>query len=119
IEELIADNKAAYFVEIECGSTFYRRTFSTSENKIRIEIEAGDLRDKVGVSFSVCATAEIPDYSPEGVHPDLAGDPVDVEKGDMLADGGAGWFTADKTFDPLKAPLSSFMKIQEGPKKTA
>lgn len=119
IEELVAANKAAYFVEVECGSTFYRRTFSTSEMKIRIEIEAGDLRDKVDVSFCVCATEDIPGYSPEGVHPDLAGDPVDVEKGDVLADGGTGWFTADKTFDPLKAPVSSFMKIQEGTKKVA
>lgn len=118
IEDLIRQSKATYFVQVECGSTFYRKSFTTQENKIRLEIEAGDLRDKVDVSFSVVATADIPDYNPEGVHPDLAGDPSFVEKGDVLADGGSGWFTADKTFDPLKAPVSSFMKIQEGTKKS-
>ncbi len=119
IEQLIADKKAGYFVQVECGNTFYRRTFVTQEPKLKLEIEAGDLRDKVDVSFCVCATADIPDYSPDGIHPDLAGDPTAVETSDVLADGGTGSFMADKTFDPLKAPVSSFMKIKEAKEKSA
>jgi hypothetical protein len=118
IENLVSQKSATYLVQVECGSTFYRNVFVTSDNKIRIEIDAQDLRDKVDVSFAVVATKDIPNYDPEGIHPDLAGEPSYVEKGDVLADGGTGWFTADKTFDPLKAPVSSFMKIQEGTKKT-
>ena len=118
IEELLAKNMAAYLVQVECGNTFYRRTFTTTEPKLTIEIEAGDLRDKVDVSFCICATSSIPDYSPDGIHPDLAGEPTFVEKGDVLADGGTGSFMADKDFDPLKAPVSSFMKIKEAEEKT-
>lgn len=118
IESLVKSGKATFLVQVECGSTFYRKTFTTQENRIRIEIEAGDVREKVDVSYSVVSLANIPDYNPVGIHPDLAGEPSEVEKGDVLADGGAGWFTADKTFDPLKAPVSSFMKIQEGNKKS-
>lgn len=119
IEKLIADENAAYFAQVECGNTFYRRTFVTHEPKLKIEIDAGDLRDRVDVSFCVCAVNDIPSYSPDGIHPDLAGEPTAVEKGDVLADGGTGSFMADKTFDPLKAPVSSFMKIKEANEKSA
>lgn len=119
IEKLMADKNAAYFAQVECGNTFYRRTFITHEPKLKIEIGAGDLRDRVDVSFCVCAVNDIPSYSPEGIHPDLAGEPTAVEKGDVLADGGTGSFMADKTFDPLKAPVSSFMKIKEANEKSA
>lgn len=118
IEKLISEGKATYFVQVECGSTFYRRTFTTSDNKLTIEIIAGDLRDKVDVGFYVCSTEDIDDYSPEGIHPDLEGEPTFVEKGDVLADGGTGSFMADKEFDPLKAPVSSFMRIKESSEHT-
>lgn len=119
IEQLLAEDKAAYLVQVECGNTFYRRTFSTVSKDLSIEIAAGDLRDRVDVSIVICATEEIPEYNPEGVHPDLAGEPTFVEKGDVLADGGAGSFVADKDFDPLKAPVSSFMKIKESDEKSS
>ena len=118
IEGLLANSSASFYIQLECPSTFYRRTFSTTENKIRIEIPAGDLRDKVNATFLVCSNIQIPEYSPAGVHPDLAGEPSYVEPGDILADGGIGFFIADKTFDPLKAPISSFMKINKGTAKS-
>lgn len=119
IEQLVAQKKAGYLVQIECGNTFYRRTFVTQEASLRIEIDAGELRDRVDVSFCVCALSEINDYSPEGIHPDLAGEPTVVEAGDVLADGGTGYFIADKSFDPLKAPVASFMKVKQAKEKTA
>ncbi len=118
IEGLIDTGDASFYVQLECPSTFYRRTYSSSERSLRIELVAGDLRDKVNVTFLVCSNVQIPEYSPVGVHPDLAGEPSYVEVGDVLADGGVGFFIADKTFDPLKAPISSFMKINKGSAKT-
>ncbi len=119
IEKLLASQKATYLVQVECGNTFYRRTFMTTDSSLSIEIPSGDLRDKVDVNIVICATEDISDYSPDGIHPDLAGDPTFVEKGDVLADGGTGSFVADKDFDPLKAPVSSFMKIKEADEKSA
>lgn len=119
VEQLLAQKKAAYLVQVECGNTFYRRTFTTTEKELSIEIAAGDLRDRVDVGIVICAIEEIPEYNPEGIHPDLAGEPTFVEKGDVLADGGTGSFVADKDFDPLKAPVSSFMKIKEADEKSA
>lgn len=118
IESLIHDEQASFLVQVECSSTFYRRTFVSHERHEEIVIEAGDLRDKVDVSFFVCATSTLENYHPEGIHPDLEGQPSFIEKGDVLAEGGTGSFLADKTFDPLKAPVSSFMKIKEATEKS-
>jgi hypothetical protein len=119
IERLISDNQASYFVQVDCSNTFYRRTFTTNQSKMMIAVDSGELRDKVEVSFCVCATVDIRGYQPDGIHPDLVGEPAFVEKGDVLADGGTGAFMADKTFDPLKTPVTSFMKIKQSNQKDA
>lgn len=118
IEGLVASKDASVYIQVECPSTFFRKTYRSNKLATVIEIASGDVRDKVTVKFLICANVAIPEYSPVGVHPDLEGDPSVVEAGDVLADGGSGWFMADKTFDPLKAPLSSFMKIMKGSYKT-
>ncbi len=114
IEDLIGSGSANYLVETQCGATFFRSAYSTTEPSFRVEIPSDQLRDEVVVSFYICSTRPITNYDPVGVHIDLAGDVVDVETGDILAVGGYGRFFADKDFDPLKAPVSSFMKIMEG-----
>ncbi len=118
ISELIEEEVASYYIQVECAGTFYRRTFKSNLEDTQIRIDASDVRDKVTVTFLVCANRPIESYNPVGIHPDLEGDPSYVETGDVLADGGSGWFIADKQFDPLKAPISSFMKIQKGLNKT-
>lgn len=118
IEQLVHDRRATYCIELECPSTFFRQIYKTYDSEQLIEIDAGELRDKVTFNFSICATDDIAEYNPEGVHPALDGAPSYVEKGDVIADGKGGWFIADKAFDPLKAPVTSFMKIIKGSYQT-
>lgn len=118
IETLISLGLAQYVIQIECRSTFYRRAFCFKEKKGVIEIDTQRLREKVSVSFYVCALQAIPDYTPSDCHPDYAGLSFPIEKADILADGGEGIFIAEKQFDPLNAPVSSFMKIQAGNNET-
>jgi hypothetical protein len=117
IEDLVASGIAHYAIQVVCSSTFYRKIFYSKERIVAIEIEAGDLRDRVEVEFYICSSAEIDRYKPEGIHADLEGEPVVVEKGDVLALGGRAFFIADKSFDPMKTPVSSFMRIKEGSKQ--
>jgi hypothetical protein len=118
IVEYVTDGTASFYIEVECSGTFFRKTFRSNDEETQIRIDANEVRDKVTVTFFVCANKPIELYNPEGVHPDLEGEPSFVETGDVLADGGSGWFIADKQFDPLKAPISSFMKIQKGTDKS-
>ncbi len=114
IEELIRKNRASFFVELECRSTFFRTCFSTRKPLERFSIPAARVRERVTVGFYVCADEDISGYRPSGCHPDYEGTAFDVEKGDVLAAGGFCSFIAEKDFDPLRPPVSSFMAIREG-----
>lgn len=114
IEDLIRKGKASFVVEVECRSTFYRSSFSSRYTEQKISILAKMLRGRVQVGFFICADEEIKDYKPSDCHPDYAGAVFEIEKGDVLAVGGHAAFPADKAFDPLRPPVSSFMSIREG-----
>ena len=115
IEELVKKGKASFDIEVECRSTFYRRSFSTRNQSEKISIPAKLLRERVTVGFSVCADQDIRGYKPTEAHSDFEGaPPFDVEVGDVLAIVGQISFIAEKSFDPLRPPVSSFMSIMEG-----
>ncbi len=121
IEDLIKKGKASYVVEVQCNNTFYRRSFLTRNTDDSIQIPSKKLRERVTVGFYICADQDIKGYKPTDPHPDYEdADPFDVEAGGVLAVGGYSSFIAEKAFDPLRPPVSSFMSIidgrhQEGP----
>lgn len=114
IEELIRNGKASFVTEVECRSTFFRTSYSTGKTIDRFTIPAKLVRERVTVGFYVCADKDIPGYKPSECHPDYEGATFDIEVGDVLAVGGYTSFIAEKNFDPLRPPVSSFMSIREG-----
>lgn len=114
IEELIKKEKASFIAEVECRSTFFRKSFSSRKDMERFAIPAPRLRERVLVSFYVCADQDIRNYKPHEPHLDYEGAVFDIEAGDVLAIGGYCSFIAEKSFDPLRPPVSSFMTIQSG-----
>ncbi len=114
IEELLKKGKAFFATEAECRSTFFRKSFSTNKQIGRFSIPATALRERVAVGFYVCAGQDIRGYRPSDPHPDYEGAIFDVDAGDILAIGGHCSFIAEKSFDPLRPPVSSFMSIMEG-----
>lgn len=114
IEELLKKGKASFIAEVECRGTFYRRSFQIGVQNESISIPAKLLRERVAVSFFVCATRDLEEYKPSEPHSDYEGAQFDVEAGDVLAVGGLSSFIAEKAFDPLRPPISSFMSIMEG-----
>ncbi len=114
IEDLIKKGKASFIAEVECRSTFYRTSFSSHEPDGRFVIPASRVRERVTVGFYVCADQDILDYRPSEPHPDYENASFDIEAGDVLAFGGYCSFIAEKSFDPLRPPVSSFMSIRPG-----
>lgn len=114
IEELLKKEKASFVAEIECRNTFFRQSFSSRSQAERFSIPARALRERVTVGFYICADQDIHDYHPSEPHPDYEGATFDAEAGDVLAVGGYCSFIAEKNFDPLRPPVSSFMSIIEG-----
>lgn len=114
LEKLIHEEQAAFLIEVEGGSTFYRNAFRSHEKSFSLSVPASDLRGQVSVSSFVCAIKPISSYAPINAHPDLQGDPASVDAGEILAIGPVRTFVAEKEFDPMNAPVSSFLKIQQG-----
>lgn len=114
LESLISNEEAVYSVDVVCKKTLYKQNIQSADNNFVIKISADQLRDTVYVSGYIIATSGIVGYDPEGVHRDLDFGPLDIDAGDILADGGKTKFSADKYFDPLKSPVSSFIKIIVG-----
>lgn len=114
IEELMKAGKASFVAEVECRSTFFRKSFSTREQAEKFSVAAKFLRERVAVGFFICADNDISNYKPSECHPDYESLAFDIEAGDVLAVGGYCSFIAEKNFDPLRPPVSSFMSIMEG-----
>jgi hypothetical protein len=114
IEELIKKEKASFVVEVECGSTFFRKIFSTRRLAERFSVPSTVLRDRVTVDFYVCANQDIKSYRPSELHSDYGEALFEIEAGDIMAVGGRCSFIAEKSFDPLRPPVSSIFSIIEG-----
>lgn len=118
LAELIKDGKAAYTVELECPGTFFRKSFSTRENKAQFEIPASIVREQVSVGFYIRSAQDISSYKIDDCHADYDGFKFDVAAGDILALGGFTSFIAEKDFDPLKPAVSSLVAIKPGAHST-
>ncbi|NTW23019.1 hypothetical protein HGA34_05810 [Candidatus Falkowbacteria bacterium] len=114
IEDMLKKGKASYVTEVSCRRTFYRTSFASREREQNFSIPAERLREQVTVGFYVCADQDIRGYKPSQPHKDYDNALFDVDSGDVLAVGGQASFIAEKSFDPLRPPVSSFMSIMEG-----
>jgi hypothetical protein len=119
VNKMIAENKALYSVEIECGSTYYRQLVTTNKRELEHKIPSDWLRERVDIRFYICATTEIDAYYPTGTHADFGNEPFYLEEGDVLATGGTTSFIVAKEFDPLNAPISSIIKLEKSKKQIA
>jgi hypothetical protein len=114
VEALLKKAWVSFVIEVECRSTFFRRSYSTRKLEEKIAIPAKMLRERVTVTFSICADRDIKGYRPTEPHADYEGEPFNIDAGGVLAVGGQASFIAEKAFDPLRPPVSSFMSIMEG-----
>lgn len=116
LEKLIKEKKAAYTVEVECPSTFYRKLFSTFVPEADFVLPSTVVREHVSVGFFIRATDTIPKYEVDGCHPDYEGFKFEVGPGDVLALGGYTSFIAEKDFDPMQPAVSSLIAIKQSNK---
>lgn len=117
--QLIADKRAAYTVEVECNSTNYRHTFSTTDNTLSFQVSDNDVRGLVNVRIFICAIGDISDYKPTGMNTELYGeDSFDIKNGEVIGLHPETSFVAERNFDSLNEPVKSFVKLKEADKST-
>ena len=103
-KQLLSEKQASFLIDITCSKTYYRKSIRTNDYSVMFNELSQNLRGKVDVSFYVCTNGHMSNYSPTG-------EPHYVEAGDIIAVGGSTSFVAEKEYDPLKAPIKSFIKI--------
>jgi hypothetical protein len=115
LQRLISEGNAAYHIEVECRSTFYRWAFNTREQVQEFSIPTTRLRGKVQLDAFIVAMRPVPDYKPVDTHEDYGDRTYGIVTGEILGVGGTRTFVADTEFDPLRASANSFIKIERGP----
>jgi hypothetical protein len=94
-----------------------RESFLVSGGEWIQRLSGPDYEGSVELEIQIISAKNIHDYSPSGVHDDYDGEKFNIKKGEVLAIGGRARFHVDKVYDPLKAPVSSLIKIKEGEHK--
>lgn len=113
-ENLIKTQQAVFMVEIECGATNYRNSFSTKDKKMTISIPDDFVRGRVDVKIYICAIKDIPEYKPTGMDTELYGDDsFEIKSGEIIAIHPSTMFLADPKYDSFNAPIRSFIKLKK------
>lgn len=111
LRKLIEDGRADYVVEVSCKQTFYKFTERSHAPSVTVKLNSTDIRGTTSVKGWILSREIIEDYSPEGMNHDYMDANFFISPGDVLAEDPGFWFIADKEFDALKAPVSSFIVV--------
>lgn len=117
IDKLLAEGSAEWHLRIQCSRTYMRENFSTAESSLDIRLKGEDYEGFVDIEVSVVAKSLIESYSPAGLHNDYLNESFDIGPGKVLGIGQNFRFHVDKVYDPLRAPVSSLLRITEGTHK--
>ena len=115
MDSLIKKDMARFVVDVRSRGTFLRKTFSTNETELEIELNAQEVRYLLEMSYYVVATKEIADYCPVKMN-EIFGDASFVVKpGEVIAMGGSSLTSVELEFDPMVANASSFIVVNNNP----
>jgi hypothetical protein len=113
ISKLIAAKTAHVVLRIQCARTHYREVVKTTNSSLIHTLRADDVEDNVEIVASVCAATKLPGYAPAGMHSDYPPAGFDLAPGHVLAVANRFIFSADKDFDPLRAPIPSLFLVRQ------
>jgi len=85
INRLIQQDAAFYVVHVECSNTLFRRAWTFKEDTFKLAISLNDLCDSIEINVAICATRNVSDYAPDGMHDDYGDSTFEVGPGDFLA----------------------------------
>lgn len=110
LRELLDAGKAEYAALLVSRDTYFRELIRSAEPTFSKVFEGGKLKGRVEVYPFILATKDIPDYVPEGIHPEFGGDPFSIENGDVIALDEATEFWVEQDYF---ASLNSVIELVE------
>lgn len=112
LESLISSKAASFNIEVECPATFFRKSYSFSQNKCVVNIDKNSLRGKVIVSFYITSNATMPNYQNTSANEDYGSTSFEISVGDVLAYAGTEVFDANVLWEDLRR-IFNIMKIRK------
>ena len=90
LSSLVDSGDAKYYVNVECGHTYFRHAYVQADRKFHLEIDYGDIADAIEIFIGVVAAKDIQGFSAFNFVNRYGCAKFDIEKGDILAVG-TGW----------------------------
>jgi hypothetical protein len=116
IMELINNDFADIFCEVDSPKSLFQETFKTKSTHINITIDKEMFKGGVDLTLGVSLKKSLTKYINSGFNEDYKGLEIDLEPGDMLAFLGQFHYDADIKYNKLQA-ISSMMEIKEDKEK--
>ena len=114
IDQMVADGDAIWHLRIQCSRTYMRESYVTKYSEIEVRLKGEYYEGIVDVDVTIVAHKDISNYKPAGLHEDYENAEFQLRAGEVLGVGPTFRFLVDKVYDPLKAPVSSLLRITEG-----
>ena len=90
LKNLVADGTALYYVNVECGRTYYRKPVVQAAEHFEFEIPYMDVSGSLEIFVGVVAAKNIKAFHASGFADRFGSATFDLNKGDILA-AGTGW----------------------------
>lgn len=114
INKLVNSDQAAWQIRIQCPRTYLRLNFLCEGPDWNCHLNGTDFEGRVEIETRIIATSRVDGYQPKNAHSDYEGFEFTILAGELLAIGPSYTFLVDKLYDPLKAPVSSLLRVVEG-----
>lgn len=113
ISRMIEAGDAEFAIRLDCGSTLFRRTYTTRAAATTLSLQSGQLQGNVELRVSVQTTKAVAGYHPEGLHPDYGEAVFPLQSGAIIAMAPLFSFELEDEFDPLDATGSSLFRVRQ------
>lgn len=107
LEELVARGDAKYYVNVECGSTYYREAAVQSEKQFELVIPYQKISGKLEIFAGLTAAKDLPGFHAAGFSDKFGNNSFDIEEGDILA-AATGW---DVELEELDGDMSPYIYV--------
>ena len=114
IDQMLEDGTACWHVRTRCSRTYMRQSFLLTSKDQALILRGDDYEGIVEIDISVVVQRNIQGYQPAGMHADYGDAKFNLRLGELIAIGPTYQIHVDKVYDPLKAPVSSLVRITVG-----
>lgn len=113
-DRMIDEDEAVWHLRVQCPRTYMRKDFFASTSSYEIQLNGVDFEGVVTIEISLVTKIPLSDYRPYGLHEDYGAETFSLQSGEVIGIGSRYQFLVDKIYDPLKAPVSSIIRVEEG-----